>query len=96
MEWLNERAARILHRLVEQAYLPTIRWCLHNILATLCAAAAVAIATAGLVVTLDFSGEARLVRRGGIVPFELFPKLDSNWIEAKVIFPDGTPGTVTD
>ena len=32
----------------------------------------------------------------GIAPWILFPKMDSNWINAKITFPDGTPGSVTD
>jgi len=32
----------------------------------------------------------------GITPWNIFPKLDSNWIQAKVTFPDGTPTAVTD
>ena len=33
--------------------------------------------------------------KAGIVPFIVFPKLDSNVIRAKVAFPDGTPLAVT-
>ena len=34
--------------------------------------------------------------RAGIIPFVVFPKLDSRTIDARVAFPDGTPGRVTD
>jgi hydrophobic/amphiphilic exporter-1 (mainly G- bacteria), HAE1 family len=33
---------------------------------------------------------------GGIVEFNIFPKLDANTIEANIEFPDGTPAAVTD
>ena len=32
----------------------------------------------------------------GVTPWNVFPKLDSKWIEAKVTFPDGTPAAITD
>jgi len=34
--------------------------------------------------------------RSGITPFSLFPKLDANRLQAKVVFPDGTPAGVTE
>ncbi len=34
--------------------------------------------------------------RAGVIPFVAFPKLDSRTIDARVTFPDGTPGHVTD
>ena len=34
--------------------------------------------------------------RSGIVPFIIFPKIDSNYLRATVVFPDGTPAAVTD
>ena len=32
----------------------------------------------------------------GVTPWNVFPKLDSKWIEAKVTFPDGTPAGITE
>jgi HAE1 family hydrophobic/amphiphilic exporter-1 len=34
--------------------------------------------------------------RSGITPFSLFPKLDANRLQAKVVFPDGTPAAITE
>ena len=34
--------------------------------------------------------------RAGVIPFVVFPKLDTRTIEARITFPDGTPGEVTD
>jgi multidrug efflux pump subunit AcrB len=34
--------------------------------------------------------------RSGVTPFELFPKIDANRLQAKIVFPDGTPVSVTE
>ena len=36
------------------------------------------------------------VVRSGITPFELFPKIDASRLLAKIVFPDGTPASVTE
>ena len=34
--------------------------------------------------------------RSGITPFSLFPKIDANRLKAKILYPDGTPASVTE
>ena len=58
------------------------------------------VALANRLATLSL-GVAALVIAGGIVrsgitPFSLFPKLDANRLQAKVVFPDGTPAAITE
>ncbi len=48
-----------------------------------------AVAVAMLMVSVGFV-------RAGYVPWIVFPRIDTNWIEAKITFPDGTPAGVTD
>jgi multidrug efflux pump subunit AcrB len=80
---LNQLTASLLERFVEKIYLPALRWSLQCRWIVLAAAAALLMVTVGFV-------------QAGIVPFIVFPKIDSNVIRAKVAFPDGTPLNVTD
>lgn len=80
---INKTTAVFLERFVENVYLPVLRWALVYRWPTLAAAAALLMVTVGFV-------------RAGIVPFIIFPKLDSNSIRAKVAFPDGTPIAITE
>lgn len=80
--WINAHALRVLNTLTRRFYLPLLQTSLRN--------PAIAISTA---VTLLLLAVALV--RGGIVPFVLFPKLDSNTIEASVMYPDGTPAEIT-
>ncbi|MCO6453981.1 MAG: efflux RND transporter permease subunit [Pirellulaceae bacterium] len=81
-EWLNRQADRLLEFLIERTYVPTMRWALRYPATVLSLAAALLILAAGFVAA-------------GIVPFVVFPKLDSRNIEAAIAFPDGTPAAYT-
>ncbi|MCA9118758.1 MAG: efflux RND transporter permease subunit [Planctomycetaceae bacterium] len=75
--------ARALEFVIQRIYMPALHWATANPAIMLSSAFSI------FVVTLAFVP-------AGITPWLIFPKLDSNWIEAKVTFPDGTPSTVTD
>ena len=81
--WLNRKSNAALRGFIDRAYLPVLRKSLNNPAITLSAAAALLIMAFGFV-------------RAEIVPFVAFPKLDATSIEATVIYPDGTPASVTD
>ncbi|MGM0490466.1 MAG: efflux RND transporter permease subunit, partial [Planctomycetota bacterium] len=81
--WINVHALRLLNSMTRRIYLPLLRTSLRN--------PAIAVSSA---VTLLLLAVALV--RGGLVPFVLFPKLDSNTIDASVAYPDGTPAEVTD
>ena len=80
---LGKPATAGLDWVAARIYTPLLRVSLVNPLILFSACAASLIVTAGLVV-------------GGIVPFVIFPKTDSNTLQANVTFPDGTPPTVTE
>ncbi|HUG70158.1 MAG TPA: efflux RND transporter permease subunit [Pirellulaceae bacterium] len=87
LSWLlhlvQRQVARVLGFVIQSLYMPALRWATANPAIMLSSAFSI------LVVTLAFVP-------AGITPWLIFPKLDSNWIEAKVTFPDGTPSAVTD
>jgi multidrug efflux pump subunit AcrB len=79
--WLSLHVGRLLDALIVRLYLPTLRWALGNVALVLSSAAAVLLISIGWESTM---------------PFNFFPKLDSNSIQATVVYPDGTPASVTD
>ena len=79
---LNRLTAEYLERFVETFYMPALRWSLECRWVVLAGAASLLLVAVGFV-------------KAGIVPFIVFPKIDSNVIRAKVAFPDGTPVAVT-
>jgi HAE1 family hydrophobic/amphiphilic exporter-1 len=81
--WLNEHVSRLLDWLINRTYIPSLNWSLRN-------PATVVALSVGLVVLLFGFINA------GVIPFVVFPKLDTRVIEARISFPDGTPGQVTD
>lgn len=81
--WLNAFTDRTISWTLSNYYVPTIRWMLAHPGIILSSAVAILIFSFGLV-------------RSGITPFIVFPKIDSNYIEAKIVFPDGTPLSITD
>ena len=81
--WLQRACDRGLKWFVKSVYSPFLDLCLDNRLSTLAAALAILLAAFGIV-------------RSGITPFQLFPKIDANRLVAKVVFPDGTPASVSD
>ena len=68
---------------VRRVYSPVLEVALDNRLATLAIAVSILLLALGIV-------------RGGVTPFQLFPKIDANRLVAKVVFPDGTPMAVTE
>jgi multidrug efflux pump subunit AcrB len=80
---LNRHTTRVLELFSSRVYAPLLRWTLANTATT------VSIGVAALLLALGLI-------RGGMVPFIIFPKLDSNTIEANIAYPDGTPASVTD
>ncbi len=83
LERVNEAMDRTLALFIHRSYLPTLRWALDNPTTVFAIAASVVLMIAGLIA-------------GGIIKFNAFPKLDANNLAATVIFPDGTPASVTE
>lgn len=81
-QFVNNRASEGLDWFVENIYLPSLRFALNYALLSLCSAAALLFVFIGFVM-------------GGLVPFNIFPKTDSRNMDATVVFPDGTPSSVT-
>ncbi len=82
IRWLQVRASRGMDYLIKRTYIPSLRWALHNQAITFSLAVGLMIIAAGFVVS-------------GITPWVLFPDLDSRRINARIVFPDGTPDAVT-
>jgi HAE1 family hydrophobic/amphiphilic exporter-1 len=68
---------------IKNVYSPVLNVALANRLATLSLGVAALVVAVGIV-------------RSGITPFSLFPKLDANRLQAKVVYPDGTPAAITE
>jgi len=68
---------------VKRAYAPALEAAIENRWAVLAGAAAILILAAGLI-------------RSGVTPFKLFPKIDAKRIQARLVYPDGTPASVTE
>ena len=80
---LNQLTSRLLSTIINRFYLPSLSWSLRNRYTTLSAAIALFLFAVGFV-------------NAGFVPFIIFPDVDSNYIQATVVFPDGTPMDITD
>ncbi len=80
---MNGWVTKRLDRTIQGVYLPTLRWTLDNPWVTLSLAATVLLVSFGLI-------------QGGIAPFNAFPKMDVPLIQATVVFPDGTPESITE
>ncbi len=81
--WLNDHFGGFLEAIIERAYMPTLRWCL-RFPAFVCSAAFALLLLSATLVT------------SGTVPWIVFPKTDATRIQGRVVFPDGTPSSVTD
>lgn len=68
---------------VKTLYAPFLDFALDNRLTVLAAALGILLMAVGIV-------------RSGTTPFRLFPKIDANRLQAKIVFPDGTPASVTE
>jgi len=84
---LNTRLLDSIHQgmqyTIKHIYAPVLRWSLKNRYFTLALAGGVFVMVLGLVA-------------GQHVPFVLFPKTDSNYLQAQISFPLGTPATITE
>ena len=81
--YLNYQVERLLKWAIERLYLPSLRYLLDRPLTLVSISVALLLMTLGLI-------------RSGVTPFVLFPKVDTNLITAKVVYPDGTPASVTE
>jgi multidrug efflux pump subunit AcrB len=81
--WFNDLSGGMLKFLIHRTYAPTMRWSLRYPSIVLTSAAAFLMIAVGLIL-------------GGVVPFNVFPKLDGNTIAAVIEYPDGTSARVTD
>jgi hydrophobic/amphiphilic exporter-1 (mainly G- bacteria), HAE1 family len=80
--YVNQQSAKGLDWFIDRVYLPVLRFALHF---------PTVIASLGLMVLLLSVGYVQ----SGMLPFVVFPRLDSNNIQAKINFQDGTPSAVT-
>ena len=80
---LQRACDRGLKGFVKHVYAPTLELALDNRLSVLALAVGLLLVSFGIV-------------RSGITPFQLFPKIDANRLLAKVVYPDGTPASVTE
>ena len=72
--WVRDRIEIYLSRFIKSIYIPVLKYCVKNQYFTLALGFGVLIVSMGLLA-------------GGHVPFVFFPKTDSNWIVAEIIYP---------
>lgn len=82
-ERLNTASTRLLHFLINRIYTPMLHFALEYPGMVISCATSILLISFGLI-------------QGGIVPFNVFPKLDGNSIMAMVEYPDGTSSRITD
>lgn len=80
---VNKRSAHYLAQFIDNIYTPVLKWSVFHPWTIVSGAIAL------LFVAVGFVG-------GGFVPFNIFPKLDANYLVASITFPDGTPSSITD
>jgi multidrug efflux pump subunit AcrB len=80
---INGKVSTGLASFIDGIYTPALKWCIRNKAATVSAGIAL------FAIAVGFASS-------GVVPFIVFPKLDSNYLQAKITFPDGTPAATTD
>ncbi len=81
IHWLSVHTSEALEWFITRIYLPMLRWSLREPWIVLSVAAAVLLISVGW------------LRR---MPFKYMPKMDAPTIEATIVYPDGTPASVTD
>jgi HAE1 family hydrophobic/amphiphilic exporter-1 len=81
--WLQQGCDRSLKWFVKHVYGPVLEAALDHRMTTLAMSLAILLLCLGIV-------------RSGMTPFQLFPKIDANRLLAKIVFPDGTPASVTE
>ncbi len=82
-ERLRQKVERGLQFVIEKLYTPVIRYVIKNRYFTFSIGIGVLIISLGIVA-------------GGYVPFVFFPKGESDWIVAEVVYPLGTPFRITE
>ena len=80
---INAFTSKWLGKFIDDIYTPIVNWSVGNPWTVVSGAAALLLIAIGLV-------------GGGFVPFIIFPKLDANYLVAKVSYPDGTPDRMAD
>lgn len=75
--WLNSKASGGMEWTIQNLYTPINRWCINNKLIVCTAAFGLLVISMGAI-------------SNRVVPYEVFPKLDSNSVNATVVFPEGT------
>ena len=75
---INQFTSKMLWKFIDNIYTPIVSWAVHNPWTVVSAAGALLMIAIGLV-------------QAGFAPFIIFPKLDANYLVAKVTYPDGTP-----
>lgn len=83
LAWLSRHFSEGLETVCEKIYGPSLRFSLRYPMIPIAVAIALFLGTAGMI-------------RGGVVPSVLFPKADNNFLQASIVFPDGTPASETD
>ncbi len=81
--WINKWSNHLLNVVIHDYYRPALRWTIDH------TAVALSLAVAALMVSLGLVAS-------GKVPFNVFPSIDSKQIIARIVYPDGTPASVTD
>ncbi|MCP4888937.1 MAG: efflux RND transporter permease subunit [Rubripirellula sp.] len=81
--WANRLATKSLDWYIHHIYRPSLLWMLNNRLIIVSACLTSLLLTYGLY-------------RSGTIKFSFFPRVDGNTLTARVMFPDGTPESVTD
>ncbi len=81
--WLSDHATNGMDWFCNRVYMPSLRFALKHPLIPIAGAVTLFLITIGMV-------------RGGVVTTILFPKTDSNNLQATITFPDGTPASETD
>ena len=80
--WISAESNRLIGAFVERFYLPALRYSIKHAGLVICSAYSLMFFSIGVVNT-------------GFIPYEVFPKMDSYLIEAKITYPDGTPEEIT-
>ncbi|MCO8121047.1 efflux RND transporter permease subunit [Stieleria sp. TO1_6] len=83
LAWLGKHFADALNFICNRLYVPALRFSLRYPVIPIAAAVMMALGTVGMI-------------RGGIVPSVLFPESDNNFLQAVIVFPDGTPAIESD
>ena len=81
--WINSHASDAMEWFAKHVYVPTLHFGLRNPVLPIAVAIGLLVGTFGMV-------------RGGIVKTILFPKSDNNYLQATVVFPNGTPSMATE